>query len=224
MNRIQKLYDRLLAKHGPQGWWPLLELHRRKSGVNPTKTGSINGYHPGDYSYPKTHAQRFEICTGAILTQNTAWPNVEKALINLKRHNILDAKKLLDADENLVEECIRPAGYYNQKTRKLRVFARFYLAQKEKIPTRNELLALWGIGPETADSILLYAYKQPAFVVDTYTKRIFSREKLIPASASYDAVKKLCERSLPQNAEMYQEFHALLVEEGKHQGVYVRKP
>jgi len=199
MDRIRRLYDELYTKYGPQGWWP------------------VSGrYHPDDYSYPKTKKQRFEICIGAILTQNTNWPNVEKALINLQKNKLFDAKKILDADEDLLKACIRSAGYYNQKAKKLGIFSQFFIAQNKKIPLRDQLLALWGIGPETADSILLYAYMQPEFVVDAYTKRILLKRKLINENATYDEIKKLFEKNLPKKFELYQEFHALIVEEGKH--------
>jgi len=219
MNAIIQLYKELLAKHGPQGWWPLLELHTKKGnarGVNPTKTGSIQGYHPNDYSYPKTRKQQFEICVGAILTQNTNWPNVEKALINLQKKKLLNAKRILNVDENLLKLCIRPAGYYNQKAKKLKIFSQFFIMQKNKIPSRNQLLTLWGVGPETADSILLCVYKQPEFVVDMYTKRLLLKRKIIDETATYDDIKQLIEKNLPKKFALYQEFHALLVEEGKH--------
>lgn len=216
MNSILVHYRRLLKIYGPQGWWPLLDLHDGKIGKNPTKTGSIKGYHPNDYSFPKNNAQRFEICIGAICTQNTNWSNVEKALLNLRAARLLDAKHLAISNDAILKICIRPAGYYNQKAKKLKIFARYYSILKRSTPTRDQLLALWGIGPETADSILLYAFKVPTFVVDAYTKRFLLQEGLIEGHETYDTIKRLFERNLPQSVKIYQEFHALIVEHMKH--------
>lgn len=205
------IYEQLLHAYGPQGWWPLLDF----DGINPTKTGSVKGYHPGDYSFPKTDGQKFEICLGAILTQNTAWPNAEKALLNLKAANALRPHAILALPEEKLKEAIRPAGYFNQKARKLQEFAKFYSALKGNAPKRKDLLGIWGIGPETADSILLYAFSQPVFVVDAYTKRIFSGLGFFSEKAGYDEVQKLFEDNLPKDYKLYQEFHALIVEHAK---------
>ncbi len=196
---ISDIYDTLLKEYGPQGWWPLLST----------------GYHKGNYSYPKTANQRFEICVGAILTQNTAWKNVEKTLYALHALRALEGKKILELDMDTLKEAIRPAGYFNQKARKLKEFARFYLGLKGKAPARKELLAVWGIGPETADSILLYAYNEPQFVVDAYTRRILLNLKMIEDDMSYDNVKQLFESQLKSDATLFQEYHALLVEHAK---------
>ena len=209
MNKIQSFYENLLKEYGHQGWWPLLCC----KGCNPTKTGSVKGYHPKDYSYPKTDNQRFEICIGSILTQNTSWVNVEKALINLKRLKSISAKAILGLGSDDLREAIKPAGYYNQKARKLKEFAKFYLLLKGKTPLREELLSVWGIGPETADSILLYGYKIPSFVIDAYTKRIFSN--LGFKEDSYDSLKELFEKNLKKDYRVYQEYHALIVEHAK---------
>ncbi len=209
--KLGKLYETFFRAYGPQGWWPLLGVR----GTNPTKTGLVKGYHPGDYSFPRTDAQRFEICVGAILTQNTAWPNVEKALQNLKTLKAIAPKKILELKQAKLAGRIKPAGYFNQKAKKLKIFSKFYLGLGGRAPTREELLSVWGVGPETADSILLYAYKVPTFVVDAYTKRIASRLGLIDEKASYDEVKAFFEKQLPPNLETYQEFHALLVEHAK---------
>lgn len=205
--QLKQNYEKLLELYGPQGWWPLLEVQ----GTNPTKTGSIKGYHPGDYSYPKTDRQRFEICIGALLTQNTAWSNVEKALLNLEKLNAINPKKILEMHDEKLREAIRPAGYFNQKAKKLKIFAAFYLSAK-KMPTREELLALWGIGPETADSMLLYAFKVPTFVVDAYTRRVFN----FPTDMPYDEIKRRFESAIAPDAQMYQEYHALIVEHAKN--------
>ncbi|MGM5482191.1 MAG: endonuclease III domain-containing protein [Nanobdellota archaeon] len=210
MTQIQKIYNDLIMKYGPQGWWPLLDV----KGSNPTKTGNIRGYHPGDYSYPKNEKQRFEICIGAILTQNTSWINVEKALLQLKDINCLSPKNMKNIDEKDLCDAIKPAGYFNQKAKKLKIFTEFFTNLKKE-PPRDELLSLWGVGPETADSILLYAYKIPVFVVDTYTKRLFSRKAIIKKNDKYEDIRKLFEKSLKKDYRIYQEYHALIVEEEK---------
>jgi len=194
MNQIQKLYKELLKEYGHQGWWPLID---------------VNGYHHKDYSYPKNKNQIFEICVGAILTQNTSWKQVEKALINLSKLKALEPKALKELNNNKLKKAIKPTGYFNQKAKKLKIFAEFYLDLKGKTPTRIQLLEIWGIGPETADSILLYAYKQPTFIIDAYTKRIMNFK------GKYDELKQLFEDNLKKDYKLYQEFHALLVEAGK---------
>lgn len=211
MQKLSKLYSTLLESYGPQGWWPLIDV----KGTNPTKTGSIKGYHPGDYGYPRNDKQKFEICIGAILTQNTSWPNVEKALLNLKKIGAIEPKKIIMLDDKALAEAIRPAGYFNQKAKKLRIFSQYYLDLKKSTPTRDDLLDIWGIGPETADSILLYAYKEPQFVVDAYTRRILTNMKIIEEKASYDEIKALFENGIDKDVKTYQEFHALLVEHAK---------
>ena len=208
---LEPFYRRLLERYGPQGWWPLVG----HVGVNPTKSGAIHGYHPGDYGFPHCDAERFEISCGAILTQNTAWLNVEKALLNLQRLAALTPAALPRLPPAQLLAAIRPAGYYNIKARKLLEFCRFYAALDGRTPSRTELLSVWGIGPETADSIRLYAYGQPEMVVDAYTRRILLAAGLIAPAATYDAVKSGCERGLPRDLIVYQEFHALLVEHGK---------
>jgi len=206
-----QLYQRLLAEYGPQGWWPLLD----HPGTNPTKTGSITGYHPGDYGFPNTEPQRFEIGLGAILTQNTAWPNVEKALRNLQGASALEPQAILGLPTEVLGDLIRPSGYFNAKTRKLREWAGFFLGLKGQIPHRDALLGVWGIGPETADSIRLYAYGQPEMVVDAYTRRVLEAEGLAPPGPSYGALKEFCVDHLPVDPFIYQEFHALMVERAK---------
>jgi endonuclease III related protein len=178
MNKIETIYNLLLKHYGKQGWWP---IQREYSG-----------------DPPKDDNQIFEICLGAILTQNTSWKNVEKAL-----NNLTITKEYINSltDEELKEK-IKPAGYYNQKTRKIREFL------KTKVTTREKLLEVWGIGPETADSILLYAYNQPYFVVDAYTKRIFQR--LGYKENTYEELQ-----SLFTNKDTFKEYHALIVEHCK---------
>ena len=212
--KIKGIYNYLLELYGPQGWWPLIELHNILN-KNPTKTGSLNGYHPRDYTYPKIDNQCFEICIGAILTQNTSWPNVEKALLNLQKNNLLSPQKILDADTELLKNCIKPAGYFNQKAKKLKIFSDFYINLNNSIPKRDQLLNLWGIGPETADSILLYAFKTPTFVVDAYTRRILANLNMIDKKSDYNHIKTMIEQSLEPDTKTYQEFHALIVEHAK---------
>jgi endonuclease III related protein len=193
MNKTQKQYKTLLDKYGPQGWWPL----HSHDGSNPTKTGACRGYHPGDYSFPHNDSERFEICVGAILTQNTNWINVEKAIINLSKLDAFDSKRLLKLYDTELKDAIRPAGYYNQKAKKLRIFAEFYLKLGKRKPTREELLGLWGIGPETADSILLFAYNVPVFVIDTYTKRFLISLGMADEETTYDEMQSLFQKRLP---------------------------
>lgn len=206
-------YEELLERYGPQGWWPLLEL--RDSKEKPSKSGSQNGYHPGDYAWPKTGAQRFEICVGAILTQNTTWTNAEKALLRLNEADLLNARAIASSEAATIAEAINCAGYFNQKARKLHIFAEFWQNLENRIPTRDELLSLWGIGPETADSMLLYAFSQPLFVVDAYTRRLLGSH--ISAKATYTEIQNLFMKELPQDVALYQEYHALIVEEAKQQ-------
>jgi endonuclease-3 related protein len=218
MRPLCDIYDRLLAAYGPQGWWPLIS----HDGSNPTKSGSFCGYHPSDYSFPHNEQERFEICAGSILTQNTAWPNAEKALLNLERAQALRPQALLAmADSDLIT-ALRPCGYFNVKARKLRHFSAFFLHTRGRIPHRNELLTVWGIGPETADSMRLYAFGQPDMVVDVYTRRILAALGLVKPTVSYEQLRRYCCQQLPCEVPVYQEFHALLVEHAKR--YYRRRP
>ena len=206
------IYEDLLRAYGPQGWWPLTGCR----GSNPTKTGSLQGYHPNDFSYPRTLAQQFEIAAGAILTQNTSWVQAEKAVVTLKNSGLLSPSGILKADVNLLGEKIRPAGYFNQKARKLRYLCEFWISPgRGRVPSRDSLLALWGVGPETADSILLYVFRVPVFVVDAYTRRIFSRLGHLPPAAGYEEIRSLFESRLPGDYSLFQEYHALIVEHAK---------
>ncbi len=174
-----EIYKTLLKRFGPQGWWPM------KRGFSPPE---------------------WEVEVGAILTQNAAWTNVEKALGNLIRDGITSREALLKVHEKKLAELIMPSGYYNQKARKLRILAGF-----SGKPTRESLLSLWGIGPETADSILLYAYGIPTFVVDAYTRRIFTRIGTLSGKETYSEIKEVFESRIPRDIELYKEFHALIV-------------
>ncbi|MBN2313756.1 MAG: endonuclease III domain-containing protein [Sedimentisphaerales bacterium] len=167
----------------------------------------------------------FEVAVGAILTQNTSWTNVEKAITNLKSASSLTPEKLHRLDASGLTELIRPAGYYNIKAKRLKSFIDWLfdqydgqLANLESVATdrlRSELLEVKGIGRETADSILLYALGRPVFVVDTYTARIMTRHNLIEPDADYEQLRDLFESNLPEDVPLYNEYHALLVRTGK---------
>ncbi|HEX7500835.1 MAG TPA: endonuclease III domain-containing protein [Polyangia bacterium] len=201
----------LLDAYGPQGWWPLLG----HAGSNPTLTGRLTGYHPNEFSFPRTDAERFEICCGAILTQNTAWTHVERALDLLARKELLAPDAILSARDETLETAIRSSGYFRAKTKKLRAFSEFYLRLGAETPARDALLGVWGIGPETADSIRLYAFKETEMVVDAYTLRVLLRHGYCRPPLDYARAKRYCERRLPRSLESYQEFHALMVEHAK---------
>ncbi len=190
---ILGLYRALLGALGPSRWWP---------GETP-----------------------FEVAVGAILTQNTNWKNVEKAIANLKAAGALTAQGLRALPLAQVEELIRPAGYFRVKTRRLADFLEFLereagldmeaLARQNLEQLRPKLLAVRGIGPETADSILLYALGKPTFVVDAYTVRMFSRHGLIPEDTHYHEVQDIIQAALPCAVSDYNEFHALIVRGAK---------
>lgn len=204
----ESLYLTLLKQFGRLNWWPKdLEYHRKTS------------------SDP-----RFEVIVGAILTQNTAWSNVEKALENLKSERLLDIKIISEIDENLLKNMIKPTGFFNQKATRLKNLAEYLESKysgnldsffnKDLRETREELLSLNGVGPETADSILLYAGDQPIFVVDAYTKRICKRLPL-NINPIYDEIQKFFQDSLLKKykkkeiSQIYNELHALIVIHGK---------
>jgi len=163
---------------------------------------------------------------GAILTQSTAWSNVEKAVANLRRERLLTPRALQRSSLRRLERLVRPSGYFRQKAKKLKAFLNFLfrkhngsLARMFRTPVaqlRQQLLAVHGIGPETADSILLYAGGQPVFVVDAYTKRVLLRHAWIAENAGYEEMRALLERNLPRDAQLFNEYHALLVHVGKH--------
>ncbi|MCE5193806.1 MAG: hypothetical protein ABFD13_02000 [Candidatus Cryosericum sp.] len=184
-----RLYDILLAAYGPQDWWP------------------------GDTP--------FEVAVGAVLTQNTAWSNVQKAILALKARHAMTADGILALSPAQLEASIRPAGFYHVKAEYLRTLAVWIrqraggdlssLADEQTALLRKELLALRGIGPETADSILLYAIGKPVFVVDAYTQRIGTRLGMLQQRPARDQVQQAFTRQLPQDARLFNEFHALLV-------------
>jgi len=186
---LLKIYRQLVARYGPQHWWPAQEP--------------------------------FEVITGAILTQATAWGNVEKAIANLKASGALSAKELRRLTNSEVAALIRPCGYYNAKAIKLRSFAHWLgeqfddsldkLFANDIYYLRQQLLSVHGIGEETADSIILYAANKPIFVIDAYTRRIIDRIGLAPDSNGYTAYQSLFMDNLPSDARLFNEYHALLV-------------
>jgi endonuclease III related protein len=208
--RMQRHYRDLLNRYGKQGWWPVR-----------TEWGS-HGYHPEEDSLPRTRLGRFEICIGAILTQNTAWTNVEKALDSLQRNSCTDPESILRAKTDTLQEWVRSAGYYKAKSAYLKHIASWFLATDEAMESqtmekaRQELLAVKGVGPETADSILLYAYGKLTFVIDAYTRRFLARHGLATGKESYGHLRSLMMDSLPKDLWLYQEFHALIVADAKN--------
>lgn len=211
---IKKIYSILIHEYGPQGWWPLLAAQQA-----PAKKTWSGGYHPGDYSFPRDEFQNFEIWVGTILTQNTNWSNASRALRNLDERDLLLAENLMKADPRVISETIRSSGYYNQKTRRLQRVAGQFTRLRSRKPTRRELLGIEGIGPETADSILLYAYHRPCFVVDSYSRRIVNRVFGVQLK-KYGDVADLFYRSyrktgLDERVRIFGEYHALLVRHAK---------
>jgi len=190
LNRILlDIHHRLLAHYGPQHWWPAREP--------------------------------FEVIVGAILTQSAAWTNVEKAIANLKNAGILSPETLRHLPEPELARLVYPCGYYNVKARKLKTFARWLgeqyddnldkLFSQDIDSLRRQLLTIYGIGEETADSIILYSGNKPIFVIDAYTRRIIGRMGLAPRSNSYSAYQRLFVANLPADARLFNEYHALLV-------------
>jgi len=191
---LDEYFNTLFTSLGPQHWWP--------------------------------SETQFETTVGAILTQNTSWKNVERAIANLRDAGLLSLQALVSVSLRRLERLIRPSGYFRQKARKLKAFCEFvrldYRGSLKKMfetPTivlRQKLLGVFGIGPETADSILLYAGGHAVFVVDAYTKRILSRHGWISENAKYDEVRWLFEREFPGDVRRLNEFHALIVNVGKN--------
>jgi endonuclease-3 related protein len=174
---------------------------------------------------------RFEVCIGAILTQNTSWSNVERAIANLKTSGVLSPERMFELPETQLAQLIRPAGYFNVKARRLRGFLHVLVTDfgsslerlfaGETADVRGRLLAIKGIGPETADSMLLYAGGHSSFVIDAYTKRIFLRHRWSATGADYEELQRMCEQSLShksgaQRLDYWQDFHAQLVMVGQH--------
>ena len=188
MNPIRKFFDVLFDYYGPQKWWPC------QSGA------------------------RWEIITGAILTQNTAWTNVEKAIGNLLTAGLMSPEKVLKTSDMELQELIRPAGFFKQKCAYLKAMAAFLLEREVEFEQsadvwalRKELLAVKGVGRETADSILLYAFEKPIFVIDAYTRRVAARHLGLDGTLPYDILQKIFMDALPADVIIYNEYHALIV-------------
>ena len=190
---LETIYARLMNHYGPTHWWP------------------------GDTP--------FEIAVGAVLTQNTAWTNVEKAISNLKQRDLLDPVRILACGEDALHDALRPSGFFRIKATRLRCFCAYLVEQHSgsmetmaALPLarlRKELLAINGIGPETADDILLYACDKTVFVIDAYTRRILSRHGLCHADVEYETLRAVFERHLQPDLAKFQEYHGLLVYTGK---------
>lgn len=192
-NIFMRIYEQLHSSFGPQHWWP------------------------GDSIE--------EIIIGAVLTQNTSWQNVARAIDRLRNRDALSLRKILEVSDNTLARLIRPAGYFRIKAKRLKAVARFWVQEWDTdwprvrrsslARLRTQLLNVYGIGPETADSILLYAFNKPTFVVDAYTQRIGERHGLFPPGARYADIQKIFERAIPRRPALYNEYHALLVRLGK---------
>ena len=190
-----QVYKKLFKQYGAQHWWP---------GETP-----------------------FEVMVGAILTQNTAWKNVEYAITNLNNNNCLSPERILATPQNDLAQWIRPSGYFNVKSKRLKNYCQWYVdsGQYKELNTwttqklRRELLVINGVGPETADDILLYAFERPVFVVDTYTRRLFSRLKILNQEANdnipYEDLRLTIENNLNSDATLFGEYHALIVQHAK---------
>ncbi len=209
--RIGALYAQLLAAYGPQGWWPLSSRAGERGYDG-------RGYHHGAYSQPRTAEGRFEIAMGAILTQNSAWTNAEAALFRLRDSGLRLPADIGSCPQGRLARLIRSSGYFNQKARKLKEVAELFRTAASlahgAAPRREELLSCWGIGPETADSILLYAFHVPVFVVDAYTRRLLSRMGII-RDDGYDEIQTIFHDALPARHRVFNEYHALIVEHAK---------
>ncbi len=188
---LRRIYHKLFRAYGPQGWWPADDA--------------------------------FEVMIGAILTQNTAWSNVEQAIAGLRKHDCLKPERILEIHPRRLAKLIKPSGYFNIKAKRLRNLCRWYLDQggmtvltgMDTDSLRKGLLAVNGVGPETADDILLYAFDRPVFVVDAYTRRLFGRCGLIDPQLPYETFRTEVERKLKGDAPLYNEYHALIVHHAK---------
>lgn len=192
---LRQAYAALYRAYGPQHWWP------------------------GDTP--------FEVMVGAVLTQNTAWSNVEKAIANLKAHDALDPAAITQTPGHTLAAWLKPSGYFNIKARRLKNFCAWYqaagglpvLRRLDTATLRRELLSVNGVGPETADDILLYAFQRPVFVIDAYTRRLFSRLQFIAGEESYEELRHYCEEGLGRAVEkvaLFNEYHALIVTHAKN--------
>jgi endonuclease III related protein len=190
-SKLRATFEWLYEAYGPQHWWP------------------------GDTP--------FEVMIGAILTQNTAWSNVEKAMASLKAVDCLSPEAIFALPHESLAGLLRPSGYFNVKARRLQDFCEWYLAQggyktlarEETEALRRRLLGIKGLGPETADDILLYAFKRPVFVIDAYTRRLFARIGVIQGDEGYEELRYMFESALGPDVALYNEFHALIVRHAK---------
>lgn len=207
---LKSIYDKLYSNFGKQYWWPV------------TLEGSIiPKYHK---NIKLNEKQKLEICFGAILTQNTNWKNVEKAIIQLNKNQLIDIKKIIKINNKKLALIIKSSGYHNQKAIKLKNFCQYInknynnnlnkFFENNDIRLRIELLSINGIGPETADSMMLYAAKKPIFVIDAYTRRIMNR--IGYNKDEYDDLQNLFMDNLELDEKLFNEYHALLVQLGKH--------
>lgn len=215
--KLMAMYEAMKRHLGRRGWWPVL-----RTGSRPDERPV---YDPSRRSL--TEVQRFEIAVGAILTQNTSWTNVEKAMVELHRSKNLSPARLRRLPVGRLARLIRSSGYFNQKAKKLKSLIRFLdegsggrstmeRLRRRPVPSlRADLLGVNGIGPETADSILLYALDRPVFVIDAYTRRIFSRHGWIRGGEPYDEIREWFEGNLPKSVKLWNDYHAQLVEIGK---------
>ncbi len=191
MPSLLQVHDKLLAAYGPQRWWPA--------------------------------DSKFEVMVGAVLTQNTAWTNVEQAIRNLKQAKVLSPEAIVRAHPKRLANWLKPSGYFNVKAQRLKAMCKWLIAQGGirklgKIATpelREALLAVHGIGPETADDILLYAFHRPVFVIDAYTRRIFQRLGLIQGTEDYEQLRQLFQNALGADVQMFNDYHALIVRHAK---------
>jgi len=212
---IEKIYTLLYKAYGPQGWWPFMNHE--------------DFYHISDYSIPRNKGEVFEVCLGSILTQNTTFTSVVKSLKNLDALHALTPQGIKNLDVETFKLAIKPSDYHNQKAKYILGFIDFFLELQGAIPKREKLLEVLGIGEETADSILLYGYRQTEFKVDAYTKRLLLELGLITQKAKYKDIKKLMQDALEESIEdkkelliTYQEYHALIVQHSKR--FYSKKP
>lgn len=193
----------------------ILSVLRRLDQAFPLPPGWPDGDWPVSGAF---EPERFEVVLGAILTQNTDWRNVEKALERLAKRGLAAVEPIAACTAEDLEDAVRPAGYFRQKSRYIKevaAFIRRYPGEFFRDVTREELLSIRGIGPETADSILLYACQRPHFVVDTYTRRVFSRYGWLSESVRYEEMKEFFESRLPVDLALYKRSHALIVEQAK---------
>lgn len=214
---LLKIYNKLFEAFGMQGWWPVTPIGGCKGELAYTPVYGIG---------LKNEKQRLEIIFGAILTQNTSWKNVEKAMVELNKNNLVDVFEIKKINQKNLAKIIKSSGYHNQKAEKLKIFSDFLIKKyngkindffkikKNISELREELLSIKGIGPETADSIILYSAEKPIFVIDAYTKRVMRRIGF--KEKSYDGLQALFMKNIKHDAKLFNEYHALLVDLGKN--------